>query len=270
MGHTGSPEHIPIHPVDGALVAHHQRGNQPGGLPLPNAGKNTFPQSLPCQRHRVFPGLCDALRWRVPGPGPHIAGRPHALLPQPQFVVKPMRILATVWRFQAQRHGPALAGAHIERLALQTHQLAPGRIDTTVPGSIDLGGQLQCHTVQLCRFDLQPETQARLVGLRHVCHHSHHHHIAPLQRRIQSMLQEKRAAQAGCTERQCTHGQSCGQKSGQICYIFCSCIRISDEGQGHKSHINHWRAKVRLLQLQGSTRHPAQGGGGQGASHTGE
>jgi hypothetical protein len=65
----------------------------------------------------MLPGVGHALGRRVARAGAHIAGGLDALLPQPQLVVKAVRVQVAVRRFQAHRHLPALAGAQLGRLA---------------------------------------------------------------------------------------------------------------------------------------------------------
>ena len=194
MRNAGSAKHIPVHPINRVLVAHHQRGDQAGKLALLHRAKDALAHALADQRHRVLPGLRQALGHRVARGGPHIAGGLHALLPQPQLVVKAVRVAAAVRRFEAQGHAPALAGFHVGGLALQGQGIRPIRKQTTVPAHIHQRWHGHRRTVQLRCLHRQAKTQTRLIALRQGRDHAGNVHIASLQRRVQRVVQKKGGA----------------------------------------------------------------------------
>ena len=118
MRHPRRAEDVPVRAFNRVLVAHHQGGDHASEFavfhPLENGVAHALAQGL----HRVRPGLRQALRRGVLGARTHVTGGLQALLPQPQLVVKPVRVAAAVRGFEAHRHLPALAGSHLAGVAL--------------------------------------------------------------------------------------------------------------------------------------------------------
>ena len=114
MRHAGRSENVPVSAFNGVLVAHDQCGNHSRQLPVIDPLKNRLPDVLAGSLYRLGPGLCQIrqfFRRCVAFAGSHIARGLKALLPQPQLVVKAMRITVAMRRFQAHRHLPVLASA---------------------------------------------------------------------------------------------------------------------------------------------------------------
>ena len=117
--HPGSPKKRPLLLVQRGLVAHYQRGYQRRLARLGHCRKNALAQALAPALHRVSQRDLQALRRRITRAGAHIAGGLHPLLPEPQFIVKALKIEAAVRGFDAHRHTPALARHHGLGLPMQ-------------------------------------------------------------------------------------------------------------------------------------------------------
>ena len=144
MRHARRPENIPVGALNGVLITHHQRGQHTGEWPVFDALIDGFTHRLADALNRMRPTAGEFDRWRIVRPGSHIAGGLNALLPQPELVVKTMRVAVAMRRLEPHRHAPALAGTQGLRLALQG-QLQLGRIST-----------FQCRTFGL------PHTKTRI------------------------------------------------------------------------------------------------------------
>ena len=119
MGDAGGAKDIPVGALNRILVAHHQCRNQSGVGALADALEDPVAHLLTPALHRMPGGACQALRRRIPWSGTHIARRLQALLPEPELIVKAMRVAGAVRRLQPHRHLPALARADRCRLTLQ-------------------------------------------------------------------------------------------------------------------------------------------------------
>jgi hypothetical protein len=65
MRHAGGAKCIPVDPVNGRLIAHHQSRYQTGKLALLHMAGNAFAHGLPQQCHRMQTGLGQAHRFGV-------------------------------------------------------------------------------------------------------------------------------------------------------------------------------------------------------------
>ena len=118
MRHTRGSENIPISAFNRVLVADHQRGHNACQLAVVHPLKNGLSHGLAGALDGLGPAICQFF-WRcVAFASPHITCGLNALLPQPQLVVKAMRVAVAVRRFQAHRHLPAIASPQRLRLAL--------------------------------------------------------------------------------------------------------------------------------------------------------
>ncbi len=196
MRHASGPKHIPVHPVYGGLVAHHQRRHQAGRLVRLHMRQDAFAHTLAQQRHRVPAGLAQALRRRIGGAATHVGTGLHTALPQPELVVKTKGVAAAMRCLQAQRQAPALAGPHLTGLALRVPALAAKGKSTGIPADIDACRHCCGAPVQRGRFGRQGEAQTGLIALRHFADHAHDAQVAPLQRRLQGLGIKGQAAQA--------------------------------------------------------------------------
>ena len=100
MRHTGRSEYIPVSPINGCLIPHHQRSDQPCGI-IGHSLKNLVANLTPRPFHRMLPALPKGVRYRVFGTSPNVTIGLYTLFPLPQFLVKTMRIDAAVRSFQA-------------------------------------------------------------------------------------------------------------------------------------------------------------------------
>ncbi len=176
MRHTGDAEHIPVLPVNGCLVAHHQgcqHACQAGGICLvwQCVGMGVF--ATACHRcidpgphdlaHGVQAPRCfsQTKRRRVFAPHAHITGGCHALAPQPQLAVKPVRVGQTVRLAQAHRQLPALATARrgTPRLVDPTQQ-HPGWVGHHLP----VGLVAVCPQLGVVGLEHQPPAQWHGAG----------------------------------------------------------------------------------------------------------
>ena len=263
VGDAGGTKHIPVGPLDGPLVAHHQRSQQASLGPVWDCGKDPFPHLLAQPLHRVKPGLAEAPGLGVSASRTHIAGGLHALLPQPKFIVKTMRVAAAMGRLQAHGHLPSLTGLHRLRLALQLgHPLRP-RKDPAVPAQIKLRGQTHRRTLPLRRGHRQAKTQTRFVRLGHGHHHAGHREIAPLQFWRQGVRQEEASAQPGQAKTQQRQRQQQRGRPAPICYGMRSTEGPPHKGWEHAEHINPPGVQRRLLQLKRRTGDKGQQAGQQ-------
>ena len=123
------------------MVTHYQSRQQSGLARLGHCRKYAIAHALAPLLYRVKQGRVQALRGRVTRTSAHIASGLHALLPQPQLVVKALKIEAAVRRFDAHRHAPALARRHglglflqipiaqVSRCAARCHAPVPAQVD---------------------------------------------------------------------------------------------------------------------------------------------
>ena len=196
MRYPRGPEHVPVGAFNRVLVTHHQRGQYPGKLPVADAFINRLAHRLAGALNRVAPLAGQLARRRVMRAGAHITRRLNALLPQPQFVVKTVRIAVAVRRFEPHRHLPALASAQPLRLALQV-QRQLGRIaafhrrgfsfaphETRIPAQHDLRRQRHRLAIELGGVNAQAKPHRVLANLRHGQHGAGHSNVAALQRRV--------------------------------------------------------------------------------------
>ena len=120
MRHASEPEHIPISPFNGFLVAHSQRRDD---ACLLRVGDTTFDgvTHLLADLHQPISGTgCGQFlrRW-VFGSGADITGCLDALTPQPQFIIKAMRVTVAMRLLEPHGHAPKFTGTNRLRLALQ-------------------------------------------------------------------------------------------------------------------------------------------------------
>ena len=167
------------------MVAHYQSGYQRRLAGLGHCRKNTLAHPLTPALHRVSQRGLQTLRRRLTRPGAHIAGGLHALLPEPQFVVKALKIKTAVRGFDAHRHTPTLARHHGLGLSVQVPIAqvcrCAARCHAPVPAQVYARRQAYRLAVQRGRFQFQAKTQTHGVAVRHLAHHAYHLHIAPFQ-----------------------------------------------------------------------------------------
>ena len=231
MRDTGCAEDLPIGPVDGVLVAHHQRGNQSGCAPVAHLGINGVLHPLAHLLHGVAPGCVQTLRRSVFGTGTHVAGSLQPLLPKPQFVIETVRIAVAVRRLEPHRHLPAFAGPQIGRLALQGQHGIGFWHHTGIPAQVHAGRYTHSLSIQRGGFHREAKPQARLIPLGHGGYHARHRQVFALQRGGERLAGKHRCPQACQSKTQTGGQQQCHHLQGQvICYVFRSYPRIQDEG----------------------------------------
>ena len=115
MGNPRGAKNIPICPLNSRLVAHHQGRNHARQLAISHTFKHGIPHALAQSLNRVLPRQGQALRRCIARPGPHVTGGLQALLPQPQLVVKPMGVAASMGGFEPHRQLPALCRCDVCR-----------------------------------------------------------------------------------------------------------------------------------------------------------
>ena len=187
MCHTGGPEQVPVRALDRALIAHHQGGNQPGLGALWHGGKNLFAQALAQSLHRV-PGRVGQAHWHwVSTAGAYIASGLHALLPQPQFVIKAVWVARAVWGLEPHHHLPALSRSQGLGLYLQLDACLGAHNRAAVPAQVNFLWQTHGDTLGARGLKSQTKTQPRLVPLRHARDQAGDKQITALQLRRQGL-----------------------------------------------------------------------------------
>ena len=137
MRHTRRAKNIPVGALNGVLITDHQSSHHTGQLPVLNALKNRFAHRLARALYGVFPAAGEPRRRRIVRPGTHIAGGLNTLLPQPELVVKTVRVAVAMRGLEPHRNLPALTGAQVLRLTLQL-QPKLGRIAAFCCGAFGL------------------------------------------------------------------------------------------------------------------------------------
>ena len=231
--HARGAEDVPICPVNGPLVARDQGGHHPGHAlggclfvyrsAAGQALKDGVAYRLAPLLHRVLPGGTQPLGGLIFRASAHIARGLHALLPQPQFVVKAVRVAQPVGRFQAHGHAPAFSCAQLGRLALQIDQALGVTQHAAVPGHINqrrhlgrraraLGGAGAARIGRgirpIGRLHLQAQAHPGLGALGHGCHHGSDAHVLPFHRRRQALPGKPTGSQA-------TQGKGGNRRPGQ-------------------------------------------------------
>ena len=261
--HTGGPEHIPVGAFNGTLVPHHQRRQHTGQVAVGNALVDRFAHRLTRPLHGVGPGGRKPDRRIIPNSGTHVARGLNALLPQPQLVVKPVRVAVAVRCLQANRHLPTLTGAQVLGLALQGQQplvgvggvfigqaAAPAK--PGVPAQQDLRRQGHRPPVLQSGLHHQTEPQRLIAALRHGAYHPRDQQVLPLQRGVQASFDKF----MGTPLRQ-AETQRCGQQHRQPARPGRASHPNKQQRQSSRTQqhcMRPSRPQGRLLQLHRSTR----------------
>ena len=96
--HAGGTVNVPVGAFDGILVADHQRRQHTGQLAIGNPPEDRLAHRLTGALNRMRPAVALLLRRCVARTGPDVAGGLQPLLPQPQFVIKTVRVAVAMRR----------------------------------------------------------------------------------------------------------------------------------------------------------------------------
>ena len=248
MGHTGGAEQVPVIPVDGALVSHHQPGQHSGAARFGHPLTDAFAHPLPRGLDRVPAARTQPHRGCIARTVAHVPGGTYTVFPEPALTVKTVRVEGTVRAAQANDQAPAVA-------------CPPGR--PIIRSASGMPGQLQAlrqpHRLASVCGGLDHPLEAHAIGaaLRQAGNATGQREVHPFEGGSQRPGGVMAGAKAGQTcARQGTGGQRqqhrrpgpasahAGDAGGQT-------------GQGQQRRRAPYRPQSGLLQLQGDPQHPA-------------
>ena len=258
MRDAGGAEHVPIRALDHVLVARDQRGDDAGKAA--RFGIARIAQNAVA--HRLAPALDgptafgQAARRHIARAAAHVAGGAHALLPQPQLVVKTVRVQVAVRRLQTRGELPAVAGAQLGQQRARGVGLI-GRAGRAVPGELQARWHAHLRAVELRLLHVEAKAPAGLALLRHAADGAGEQHVAPFQRGREAFGQHHGGAPAGRAE----GGQRGGQQppeGARRTRPGAPRQQRQRERENRHADVDARRPQHRLLHLQRRAQHPTQ------------
>ncbi len=278
MRQAGGPKSLPVATLDRGLVAHHQRCQQTGHIRPTSKGcralryrVNTQPPIdallylLALAGHGIRRAVAKQAGRRIARSAAHIGRGLHALVPQPQLVIKTMGVAAAVRRFGAQGEGPALTGTQFGGLRLQFPAALCGGCRAAVPGHVHQRWQFDWLPVQAGAVQRKAKAHTGRRAPGQIADHTHHLQIAPFQRGRQGAAGKVASPQSstGPTQRAQCQGQAEHLGHGAQPRRDPQTRQRQQRDQGIDRRIGQHR----LLQLQRHARDPAAAGHQRVAQH---
>ena len=269
MGHPGAAEDVPVLPLDGRLIAHHQGGEYACNTLAILCCRSSLPgrshmveQTLAHLQARTIHGkvqpvpwcIVQALRCLSPRGCPHLPAGTHFLLPHPQFQIEAERIAVAVRLTQTHGELPALPRLHAAGTG------APGgrrRRRSHLPARRPAQRQTARYFDPLVPpaglFHGKLETGTICPPLRQALHRPGHHQFVTIQLCRQTIPEPVQGALT------CDGKRQHGQHHIQPCWRRQHRPHMRNQQQDRDAcqhQILRPLPQRRLLQLQRNARHP--------------
>ena len=198
MRHAGFAKQRPGAAIDRALVTDHQRRQHTRAAGIGHARRNALANPLPGRLDRVRTLRAQVQRRRVAWTVAQVAGGADAVVPEPAFAVKAVRVGQAVGLTQAHRQAPAIARA-------------PDPAGPAAPEIAEQQARRQAHRLrtQCGRPDVELEAVAVGAALGHGCDLPGDHDVATFESWRQRLLRAVQRTQTGRSRgHQRTHQQA--------------------------------------------------------------